>query len=566
MTLRPIAILLVLASVVPGCADSENGNNNVNHTSGNDGGLPPAPSLLSVSPSHGTVAGGTTITLTGEHFQEGLAVTVDGQDATDIQYHSASEVRCLTPPATAAGLVNVRVTNPDLQYSELFGGFEYDEEVQPPEVTWCDLRGPPSLETGVSQPTAPIFGRVLAETVTDLVGMGTGITAQIGWGPDDSDPASAGGWQWQDAVYSGDSSQLYDEYVASLTADASGSFDYAYRFSADGGITWLYCDLDSSDNGYSAAAAGDLTVGGGGGPLTLSAVDLPRGSVLGGSTVTVTGAGFASDATVLFGTTHSPQVVFVSTAELTVTVPTGAVGTVDVTVGSPGGASAALPGAFEYVLAASPTVDGDLTDWDPALQVAINTVASGWSSANELTALHVAFDDTHLYVGIDGTVEAANAIVAYLDTDFGAATGITDTLTITDQNGAFDATLGGGVGGSLLLNVTGFGAEFAFGSKGMDEALGAMSDSAGLRSLSNPGDLPWVLATVDAGNHLLECGLPLADLFSTAVPATGATLALVVKITDPDGQTFADQTLPEEAATNTVTQAFSFTIYPAGSY
>jgi hypothetical protein len=562
MVLRHLGIVMVLGCVAFGCATTDDTGNNIN-----DGGLWPAPVLLSVSPSHGPLAGGTTVTLSGSYFQEGITVRFGTRDATDVQWLTSTEVICLTPPATTAGAVNVRVTHHDGQQGELFEGFVYDEVMHPPEVTWCELRGPPSLQTDPGQPTPPIFGRVFAETITDRVGMGAGITAQIGWGPDGSDPATSTTWHWHNAVYSGDSSQVYDEYVASLTADASGTFDYAYRFSADGGATWLFCDLDGSDNGYDPALSGVLDVAGGGGPVTLTGVDLPRGSVLGGATVTVTGTGFASGATVLFGSVPSPQVTFVSATALTVTVPAGGVGVVEVTVDNPGGAgSATLPAAFEYLLANTPSVDGDLSDWDPALQVAVNTVPSGWTSANELTALHVAFDDTHLYVGIDGTVDSDNAIVAYLDTDFGTTTGITDTATITDQNGAFDAAVGGSAGGgSLTFNVAGFGADFVFGSKGMTEALGAMSDTAGLRGLSNPGDLPWILATVDAGNHTLECALPLADLF-TVIPATGAQVALVVKIADPDGQAFPNQTLPEEAATDTVTQAYLFTIYPAGYF
>lgn len=566
MVLRSVGIVMLLASVALGCAGSDNdGNDNTNHNT-NDGGLGPAPDLQSVTPSHGPLVGGTAVTLTGSHFSEGFTVRFGSQDATDVQWISSTEVTCITPPAATAGAVNVRVTAPDLQYSELFEGFAYDEVVQPTAVTWCDLRGPPSLQTDVDQPSPPVFGRVFVETLTDRVGMAAGITAQIGWGPDQSDPAISTAWQWHDAVYSGDSSQLYDEYVASLSADASGTFDYAYRFSADGGTTWLYCDQDSSDNGYDAAQSGSLLVAGGGGPVTLTGVNLPRGSVLGGDTVTVTGTGFVLGATVSFDATSSPTVTFISANELTASVPPGAVGLVDVTVQNPGGPGATLPAAFEYLLVDTPSVDGDLSDWDPALRVAVNTVPSSWTPANELTSLYVAFDDTSLYVGIDGTVGTDNAIVAYLDTDFGAATGVTDTATITDQSGAFDATVGGSAGvGSLTFNVTGFGADFVFGSKGMSEALAALTDTAGLRGLSNPGDLPWILATVDAGSHALECALPLADLFTT-IPATGVQVALVLKIADPDGQSFADQTLPEEAATDTVSQTFVFTIYPAGSF
>ncbi|MDZ7896237.1 MAG: hypothetical protein U5M50_15490, partial [Sphingobium sp.] len=47
-----------------------------------------------------------------------------------------------------------------------------------------------------------------------------------------------------------------DSYQGTLDVPAPGSYDLAYRFSRDGGSTWLYCDRDAgegsdgSENGY----------------------------------------------------------------------------------------------------------------------------------------------------------------------------------------------------------------------------------------------------------------------------------------------------------------------------
>ena len=40
----------------------------------------------------------------------------------------------------------------------------------------------------------------------------------------------------------------------------TGIYDVAGRFSLDDGISWTYCDLDGSANGYSASTAGHVTV------------------------------------------------------------------------------------------------------------------------------------------------------------------------------------------------------------------------------------------------------------------------------------------------------------------
>lgn len=70
------------------------------------------PTLVSLSPDNGPVAGGTTVTLTGTGFSSDVtefAVTFDGQPAANVTWISATEVTCETPPHFA-GAVDVVVT------------------------------------------------------------------------------------------------------------------------------------------------------------------------------------------------------------------------------------------------------------------------------------------------------------------------------------------------------------------------------------------------------------------------------------------------------------------------
>ena len=48
--------------------------------------------------------------------------------------------------------------------------------------------------------------------------------------------------------------------MGAITADAAGTYDFAYRFSLDGGLGYYYCDGNGSDDGYAAAQAGNMTV------------------------------------------------------------------------------------------------------------------------------------------------------------------------------------------------------------------------------------------------------------------------------------------------------------------
>ncbi|QDE97365.1 IPT/TIG domain-containing protein [Myxococcus xanthus] len=74
--------------------------------------------IHAVEPSQGPLDGGTTITLTGDHFQAGAAVTVNGQPATHVQVVSPTTITARTPfgpPPGMGGLrvaSNVGVTNP----------------------------------------------------------------------------------------------------------------------------------------------------------------------------------------------------------------------------------------------------------------------------------------------------------------------------------------------------------------------------------------------------------------------------------------------------------------------
>jgi hypothetical protein len=125
-------------------------------------------------------------------------------------------------------------------------------------VDWGNLQFPTSTTTSVGTLTEFIYGRVYVAGSTENPGQGSGITAQLGYGADGSDPA-AGAWTWVDADYNVDNANN-DEYKAKLDVATEGSYGYAYRFSADDGNTWLYCDTNGSGDGYSSANQGDLSV------------------------------------------------------------------------------------------------------------------------------------------------------------------------------------------------------------------------------------------------------------------------------------------------------------------
>lgn len=70
----------------------------------------PAPTVTSISPSIGAVAGGQTATLTGTNFTGTTGVTFGGVAATNVTVVSATEITCVIP-AGGVGVASVLVTN-----------------------------------------------------------------------------------------------------------------------------------------------------------------------------------------------------------------------------------------------------------------------------------------------------------------------------------------------------------------------------------------------------------------------------------------------------------------------
>lgn len=83
-----------------------------------------SPTITTVAPNAGPVAGGTVITLTGTGFKSGLTVTVGGTAATGVTFIDSTTVQATTP-AKAAAVYNVVLTNTDGGSKTVLNGFIY---------------------------------------------------------------------------------------------------------------------------------------------------------------------------------------------------------------------------------------------------------------------------------------------------------------------------------------------------------------------------------------------------------------------------------------------------------
>lgn len=262
MSIKRFFELIILFFFLFSCNDgSKNKNNNDinNHLNNinNGNNNTSQPIIYSVMPDRGPLAGNTEVMIYGDRFAADAVVYFGDRLGVDVVRISAGQLAVVTPAGTTAGPVDIRVVQESGE-ARLVGGFTY-EDVAQIAIGWCRFQAPIATTTSIQMTTELLYGRVFAESVTQGVGRGAGITAQVGYGARGSDPRTDASWVWVTALFSGDVDDgANDEYVGNLLPAVAGEYDMAFRFS--GGGSWVYCDTDGSDNGYSSAAAAHLTV------------------------------------------------------------------------------------------------------------------------------------------------------------------------------------------------------------------------------------------------------------------------------------------------------------------
>ncbi|HLF87893.1 MAG TPA: alpha-amylase family glycosyl hydrolase [Anaerolineales bacterium] len=112
-------------------------------------------------------------------------------------------------------------------------------------IGWANLQWPPTMNHTISvvNRTETAYGQVWIDGVTNQPGPTPGLIAQLGFGPEGSDPDGNSNWTWETASFNVDAGNN-DEFKASLLPETTGSFDYVYRYSTTNGRDWLYADLN----------------------------------------------------------------------------------------------------------------------------------------------------------------------------------------------------------------------------------------------------------------------------------------------------------------------------------
>ncbi len=524
------------------------------------------PEVRFVEPALGATSGGTRVTLSGVRFAQGAGVTFGGTPAVEVEVLGPRRLACFSPEH-AAGTVGVGVSNPDGGVDTLQQAFEYGDEA---DVTpdWVVLQGPAAMMFYLGETSPPVTGRVYEPALTHFPGCHQDIRAQLGWGPPGSDPlVQPDAWTWVEATCHGDCAHCggADEYLAWIGVAEPGRYDYAFRFTRDQGAHWEYADRgEGSRDGYQPQEAGSLMVLGTGAGPVVRGIEPAAGSLLGGTPLVVEGAGFVAGAQVLLGG-EELLTDFVDPEHLqaeTVAHPPGPADLV-VILPEPEYARIELEQAYTFVLRGTPAIDGAIengpeSEWPEPYLAAVDERASDWGG-NYLSSLYASFDDDNLYLALTAWVDpsAGNAVVIYIDTDYGTGSGVTDTNQLVDDQGFRDQPgLDDAISSRLKVLAPGFGAEFAVGTQGMDDV--DMQDTepqflvfAGLRSLDDTAEFTWLPASVktsvpEPSQGSIEIAIPWDSLFENGLRPGGARLAVFARLVSRDGEHLANATLPPD--------------------
>ena len=241
------------------------------------GGTPPdttppaAPSGLATSPASPSSDSTPSVTGTAESGST-VRVYVGGActgtpSATGTAAEFASPGLTVAVPNDATAQIRAEAVDSSANVSSCSSALSYvedsvlNESDTAPEADFCNLQSPVSFSAQTGQTSPLVYGRLFEAGLTEAAGPPAGVLAQVGVGPDGTDPWTSG-WTWSAAAYNTQVGND-DEYQGSFTVPSPGTYRYGYRFSFDGGEAYTYCDLDgagsNAGNSFDKTQLGTLT-------------------------------------------------------------------------------------------------------------------------------------------------------------------------------------------------------------------------------------------------------------------------------------------------------------------
>ncbi len=268
------------------------------------------PEITTIFPQEGISIGGETITIRGGNFQDGLTVHFGETEAQQVDFVDEGELTVVTPPHPA-GAVAVKIINPD--------GLPTFYE----PFTYIPIPAP------VVYDAYPNRGYTAGGSVVQIRGNYLQEGARVFF-----DGEEAGGvtvWGLQDLEATVPAHAAGFASIRILNVDQQ-------EFTLEDGF--LYVTTPAPE---------------------LGSITPPEGPTSGGNTVTIEGDNFYKGTEVYFSGKQASAISFVSTTELSCTVPAGDLGDsfVSVRIENPDGQYAWLPSSYRYVNGVKSCSHGD---------------------------------------------------------------------------------------------------------------------------------------------------------------------------------------------------------------
>ena len=353
----------------------------------------PAPTVTSVAPSGGPLSGGTSITITGTGFISGATVKIGTNPATGVNVTNSTTITAATPAGT--GMQSVVVTNPDTQSSNT-------------NITFTYAAAP--IVTAITPSSGLNSGSL---NITNLEGTGflTGATVQL----QKSGQTSISG--------------------SSVSVVSPTQITCTFNLSGAGTGTWNVV-VTNTDTQFGTLTNGFTVTN----PVpTVTSVAPSGGPLSGGTSITITGTGFISGATVKIGTNPATGVNVTNSTTITAATPAGT-GTQSVVVTNPDTQSSNTNITFTYAAASKLAFTGQP-----------NTTTAG---ANISPAITVTVEDANgNVVTTDNTTQITLAITSGTGTT-GAVLSGTKTVTVAAGVATFSTININLVGTGYTLTAT----------------------------------------------------------------------------------------------------------------
>src|SRR5216683_246961 len=340
------------------------------------------PMVSKISPMNGPATGGTSVMITGINFTGATSVSFGSTPASSITFISDMQITAVSP--AGCGTVDVTVTTQSGTSAKSKADlFTYISST--PTVAYINPSSGPT--TGGTSVTITGSGFMCTTTVS----FGSTATSDF---KVDSDT--------QITVVSPPGSGIVDVTVTTPSGTSSTTYDDQFDYIPP--------------------------------PPTVTGIDPNNGPATGGISVTITGTGFTSDASVLFGSTPASGITFISDTKITAISPPGC-GIANVTVSTPNGTSATSPvDLFTYV-PSTPTVTGINPDSGPTTGGTMVTISgSGFMCATGVSFGPTPASSSSITVVSDTqiTVDSPPAGIGTVDVTVSTSSG-TSAITGNDQ-------------------------------------------------------------------------------------------------------------------------------------